>query len=201
MTTLPRTMTSPRVAPPAAPSAPDSSTTHSSPEVSSSTPVLALITARSAGARSSCSGSGADTVMNGAVSVSPYTWVTSQPNSPSSRSIVGPQPAGALLADQLDDQRRVDLAQAHVRPGGGGHRPGEGPPVGVEHRQRPQVAVADAHGQVQQGADGVHRGVAVRDHDALGPGRGAARVVDGEQVALADLRLAERGTARRDQRL
>src|SRR4029077_1601592 len=45
-------------------------------------------TARSAGDSSSCSGSGAHTVMNGAVSVSPYTWVTSQPNSPSSRSMV-----------------------------------------------------------------------------------------------------------------
>src|SRR5581483_4795220 len=33
-------------------------------------------------------GSGAHTVMNGAVSVRPYTWVTSQPNLPSSRSIV-----------------------------------------------------------------------------------------------------------------
>ena len=45
--------------------------TRSSPDVSNSTPCLALITARAAGERPSCSGSGAQIVMNGAVSVRP----------------------------------------------------------------------------------------------------------------------------------
>jgi hypothetical protein len=56
--------------------------------VSNSTPCRDFTTARSAADSASCSGSGAQTRMNGAVSVSPYTWVTSQPNSPSSRSMV-----------------------------------------------------------------------------------------------------------------
>jgi hypothetical protein len=71
MTTFPRTVISPSVPPSAGTSAPDSSVTRSSPEVSSSTPCRALTTARSAGDSGSCSGSGAQTVMNGAVSVSP----------------------------------------------------------------------------------------------------------------------------------
>ena len=96
MTTFPRTTISPIVCPSAATSLPPSSTTRNSPDVSSSTPCRALTTARSAGVSASCSGSGAQTVMNGAVSVSPYTWVTSQPNSPSSRSIVAA--AGAAPA-------------------------------------------------------------------------------------------------------
>ncbi len=88
MTTFPLTVISPSVAPSHGTSSPDSVTTRSSPEVISSTPCLALSTARSAGERSACSGSGSHTVMNGAVSVSPYTCVMSQPNSPSSRSMV-----------------------------------------------------------------------------------------------------------------
>ena len=71
MTTLPRTTISPMIWPSGATSAPSSSITRSSPEVSSSTPWRALTTARSAGDSPSCSGSGAQTVMNGAVSVSP----------------------------------------------------------------------------------------------------------------------------------
>ena len=71
----------------------------------------------------------------------------------------------------------------------------------MEHRQRPQVAVANAHVQVQQGANGVHRGVPMGDHDALGPRGGAARVVDREQVTLADLRPGERRLACGDQPL
>ena len=237
MTTFPLTVISPSVAPSHGTSSPDSVTTRSSPEVISSTPCLALSTARSAGERAACSGSGSHTVMNGAVSVSPYTCVMSQPNSPSSRSMVaaaggapavitrtpagtsprapaggrvgqrdqhrgrGAQPAHPFAGDQREDLRGLNLAQADVRAARGGHRPGERPPVGVEHRQRPQVTVADAEAQVQQGADGVHRGVPVRDHHALGPRRGAAGVVDRQQVPLADLRPGERRPRVADQRL
>ena len=236
MTTFPLTVISPSVAPSHGTSSPDSVTTRSSPEVISSTPCLALSTARSAGERSACSGSGSHTVMNGAVSVSPYTCVMSQPNSPSSRSMVAaaggapavitrtpagtsPRAAAGALASEISTVgaahsqptrspaisektvRGLNLAQADVRAARGGHRPGERPPVGVKHRQRPQVTVADAEAQVQQGADGVHRGVPVCDHHALGPRRGAAGVVDRQQVPLADLRPGERRPRVADQRL
>src|SRR5471030_1530297 len=42
-------------------------------------------------------------------------------------------------AFRLEDSRRLHAAQAHVRGARGGDGPGEGPAVGVEHRQRPQV--------------------------------------------------------------
>ena len=44
---------------------------------------------------------------------------------------------------------------------------------------------------MEQGSDRVQVGVAVGDHDALGPRRRPARVVDGEQVTLADVRAPE----------
>ncbi len=90
-----------------------------------------------------------------------------------------------LLLDQLKRQCRVDLAQAHVRGANGGDDPHERPAVGVEHRQRPQIAIGRRHRQVNQRADDVHVGVPVRDHHALGPRCRSARVVDRQQVALA----------------
>lgn len=62
MTTLPRTTISPTVCPSAGTSVPSLFTTRNSPEVISSTPCRALMTARSAGVSFSCSGSGAQTV-------------------------------------------------------------------------------------------------------------------------------------------
>ena len=41
--------------------------------------------------------------------------------------------------DQREDHRRVDLAQADMGAADGGDRPGVGPAVAVEHRQRPQI--------------------------------------------------------------
>ena len=92
----------------------------------------------------------------------------------------------ALVANQREHLRRLDLAEAHVRATDGRDDPRERPAVGVEHRQRPQIAVADPHRQVQQRPDGVEVGVAVRDHHALGLRRRAARVVDGQQIAFVD---------------
>src|SRR5438105_1145436 len=45
----------------------------------------------------------------------------------------------AVPRDRREDQRGIDLAQAHVRRSGGRDRPGVGPPAAMEHRQRPQV--------------------------------------------------------------
>ena len=78
------------------------------------------------------------------------------------------------------------FAQADVRAADGRDGPDEGPAVGVKHRQRPQVAIGRGHVEVHQRADAVHPGVAMRDHHALRPRRRAARVVDGEQIALVE---------------
>ena len=67
-----------------------------------------------------------------------------------------------------------------------GDRPRERPAVGVEHRQRPEIPISGCHRQVDECADDVHVGVAVRDHHALRPRRRSARVVDRQEVAFAD---------------
>jgi tricorn protease len=97
------------------------------------------------------------------------------------------QPGHSLLADQPEHLGRVHLRQADVGARGRRHGPGVGPAIGMEHGQRPQVPLADADRQVQQRSDDVERGVAVRDHHALGPRRGTAGVVDREQVPLLDI--------------
>ena len=52
--------------------------------------------------------------------------------------------------DELEDLRRVDLAQADVRAADRGDDPDERPAVGVEHRQRPEVAIRQLHREVQR---------------------------------------------------
>ena len=52
--------------------------------------------------------------------------------------------------------------------------------IGSVHR----YAIGRRHRHVHEHAHRVHPRVPVRDHHAFGPRRGAARVVDGEQVAL-----------------
>src|ERR1035438_3760630 len=76
MTALPRTTISPSDCPSQGTSTLAASTTRKSPLVKSSTPWRALIIARSPEDSAACSGSGAQTLMKGDVSVSPYTWVT-----------------------------------------------------------------------------------------------------------------------------
>ena len=114
----------------------------------------------------------------------------------------GAQHRDALARQLGEDPRRLDAAQTDVGAAGGGDRPHEGPAVGVEHRQRPQVALDHGgHRHVEQRADDVEVRVAVRDHHALGACRGAAGIVDGEQVALADLGALEPAADRGDQLL
>src|ERR1035438_1951697 len=88
MTALPCTTISPSDCASQGTSPLSASTTRKSPLVKSSTPWRALILALSPEDSAACSGSGAQTLMKGDVSVSPYTWVTSQPSSPSTLSIV-----------------------------------------------------------------------------------------------------------------
>ncbi len=99
----------------------------------------------------------------------------------------GAEPGRPLVAEEAEDPGRLDLRQADVGGADGGHRPDEGPAVGVEHRERPEVAVAHPQRQVEQGSDGVQVGVPVGDHDALGTRCGTACVVDRQQLAFADL--------------
>ena len=60
----------------------------------------------------------------------------------------GTEPGDAFLADQPENRGRIGLGQADMSPARGGHDPNEGPAVGVEHRQRPQVTIADPKRQV-----------------------------------------------------
>ena len=66
--------------------------------------------------------------------------------------------------------------------------PHEGPAVGVEHGQRPQVAIGRSHVGVHECADAVHPRIAMRDHHALRPRGRAAGVVDRQQVTLLNCR-------------
>ena len=73
----------------------------------------------------------------------------------------------ALVADQREDHRRVDLAQADMGAADGGHRPGERPAVTVEHRQGPQIdrALVEACGERHR--HGVQEGAAMVVDDTL----------------------------------
>ena len=89
--------------------------------------------------------------------------------------------------DAAQDLGAVDLAQhdlGHAH-GGGGVR--HAPAVAVEHRQRVQVDVAVADAGLPAEGGGVEPQVAVGELHALGPGGGAARVVDGGGGVLVGL--------------
>ena len=93
-----------------------------------------------------------------------------------------------FVSDQREDLSRVDLAEADVCRADSGDDPGKGPPIGMEHRQSPEVAIVAGHREVQHGADGVHPRVTVGDHHALWARGGAAGVVDTHQIVLVDRR-------------
>ena len=71
--------------------------------------------------------------------------------------------------DQLEHFYRIHLPQADVYAADGSNRPDEPPPVGVKHRQRPQIAIGRGHGQVYERANYVDVAVAVGNHHPLGP--------------------------------
>ena len=98
----------------------------------------------------------------------------------------------ALRLEQLPDARRIGRAQAHVRAADGRDGPGEAPAVAVEHRERPQVDGPSGEAVVEDVAEGVEVGAAVRAHDALRPAGGARGVVDRDQRVLVVRRAARR---------
>ena len=91
----------------------------------------------------------------------------------------------AVLDDQRKDHRRVDRAQAHVRPAHRRDRPRETPAVAVEQRQRPQI---DGLGRQWPDTDVAHRfeesSPMVVDHAFGAPG-GTGGVVQRDRVGLA----------------
>ena len=87
---------------------------------------------------------------------------------------------------QLEDGLCLHPAQADLGAAESGNGPDAAPAVGVEHRQGVQVNVRRAHGQGRHEMDGVDGAGAVRQHDALGPRRGAAGVVQRGEVGFVD---------------
>src|SRR5207237_431883 len=51
------------------------------------------------------------------------------------------QHADGLLIDEIENGFGLDLSQANVSAANRGHDPHNGPSVGVEHRQRPQISI------------------------------------------------------------
>ena len=107
----------------------------------------------------------------------------------------------AVLRDQLEDLRRIDLAQADIDAGRGRHRPRKAPAVAVEHRQRPEIDRMLAEIAGEDVADGIEIGAAVMGHDALGIARGARGVAQRDRVPfVAGRSCDEAGVALRDRR-
>ena len=104
----------------------------------------------------------------------------------------GAQHGDRLVADEPERLGWIHLSQTHMGTADRRDDPDERPPVGVEHRERPQVPVRAGHRVVQQRADRVHVGVPVRDHHTLRARRCAAGVVDRQQIALGDIGPVER---------
>src|SRR5262249_661287 len=78
----------------------------------------------------------------------------------------------AVLADEGEDQRWIDLAKTDVGAGNGRDRPWKAPPVAVKHRQRPQIHRVPRHAPAEDIANRVEVRAAMVVGDALGiPGR------------------------------
>src|SRR5690606_4943418 len=85
-----------------------------------------------------------------------------------------------VRANGLENGHGLDLAQAHVHAGAGGHRPGEAPAIAVEHGQGPQIDRVLGHVPFQDVGDGIDgRAAVVVDH-ALGVARRARGVVQAD---------------------
>src|SRR5215210_2469951 len=89
-----------------------------------------------------------------------------------------------LVVEELPDPGRLDLPQANVRPRDRRYRPGIGPPVAVEHGERPQVPGVVAHANLYNVPERAQIPSAVGVHDALGAPRGPRGVVYGDRLFL-----------------
>ena len=98
-----------------------------------------------------------------------------------------------LVLDELEYEWWLHPAETNIGYAAGGVDPREGPPVGVKHRQSPQISIARCQVVMDQGSDDIHVSIAVGDHDPLGPCRCSTGVVDGEEIVLGDIVLGEVG--------
>jgi hypothetical protein len=89
----------------------------------------------------------------------------------------------AVLA-MREDQRRIDLAQAHMGARHRHHRPAETPAVAMEQRQRPQIDRLARHLPRHDVAERLQIGAAVGIDDALRPAGGAGGVVERDRLPL-----------------
>ena len=89
-----------------------------------------------------------------------------------------------MLFDHGKHQCRVDLAQAHVSAADCGDRPGEGPPVAVEHRQGPQVGGVGTDAESQDLTERIEVGPAVVGDHALGVSGGAGGIAEADRLPL-----------------
>ena len=106
-----------------------------------------------------------------------------------------------VLAHRVEDRLRLDLAQADVHAGVGGHRPDEAPAVAVEHRQRPQVDRVPRHAPVDDVGQRIEVRAAVMVDHALRIAGGAGRVVERDRIPLVRRMLPrERRIAAGDER-
>ncbi|BAS82122.1 Os03g0130200, partial [Oryza sativa Japonica Group] len=94
------------------------------------------------------------------------------------------QVGDAVARDGAVDVRGARVADADVDAAARCHAPGEGPPVAVEHGQRPQVHRLVADDPRHEQAHGAQVRAAVAVHHALGRRRGARRVVERDGVPL-----------------
>ena len=87
-----------------------------------------------------------------------------------------------VIGDGVVHRRRPHRAQAHMRAGDDGNRPGKAPAVAVKHRQRPQIHRVLAHRAGHDVADGEQMRAAVMIDHAFRIAGGARRVVERDRV-------------------
>ena len=87
-----------------------------------------------------------------------------------------------MLGNRGEDRRRLHAAQTDMRAAGQRHRPGVGPAVAMEHRQRPQIDAARRQAERERIAAGIQIGAAVVQHDALRVAGRARRVVQRDRL-------------------
>ena len=90
----------------------------------------------------------------------------------------------AILGDRGEDRRRLHAAETDMRAAGQRHRPGVGPAVAMEHRQRPEIDTARRQPERERIAAGIQIGAAVMQHDALRVAGRARRVVQRDRLPL-----------------
>ena len=96
----------------------------------------------------------------------------------------GAEVIDTVVLDRIEDGFGRDLAQAHVGTRRSGDRPGETPAVGMEHRQRPQVARRPAQGPVGHLQQAHQVGATMAGDHALRITGRTRRVVEGNGLPL-----------------